>query len=56
MISLKDHSEFEAIDGHRLKNIMAEQLVMNYSNVELQKILYPSSYKKGGGHSPIIQP
>jgi hypothetical protein len=41
MGSLKDHSEFEVIDGNALKGFMAEHLVMNYSNVELQRILYP---------------
>ena len=55
MGSLKDHSEFEVIDGNTLKGFMAEHLVMNYSNIELQRILYPSN-KKGGGHSPIVQP
>lgn len=41
MGSLKDHSEFEVIDGNTLKSFMAEHLVMNYSNIELQRILYP---------------
>ena len=35
MLSLKDHSELEVIDGAALKNFMAENLVMNYSNIEL---------------------
>lgn len=35
MGSLKDHSEFEIIDGVALKNYMAENFVMNYSNIEL---------------------
>lgn len=55
MSSLKDHSEFEVIDGNTLKGFMAEHLVMNYSNVELQRILYPQAHKKGS-HSPIVQP
>ena len=35
MDSLKEHSEFESIDGNLLKQFMAERLVLNYSNVEL---------------------
>jgi hypothetical protein len=35
MDSLKEHSEFESIDGSLLKQFMAERLVLNYSNVEL---------------------
>lgn len=35
MGSLKDHSEFEIMDGMTLKNFMAENLVMNYSNIEM---------------------
>lgn len=35
MDSLKDHSEFESIDGSILKQFMAERLVLNYSNIEL---------------------
>jgi hypothetical protein len=38
--SLKDHSEFESIDGNLLKQFMAERLVLNYSNIELQRILF----------------
>ena len=32
---LKSHSEFDVIDGSQLKAFMAENLVMNYSNIEL---------------------
>ena len=35
MSSLKDHSELEIIDGNTLKTFMAENMVMNYSNIEL---------------------
>jgi len=35
---LKDHSEFDVIDGNHLKAWMAENLVMNYSNIELHRI------------------
>jgi len=35
MGSLKDYSEFEVIDGNTLKTFMAENFVMNYSNIEL---------------------
>ena len=41
MGSLKDYSEFEVIDGNMLKQFMAESFVMNYSNIELQKVLLP---------------
>lgn len=34
MTSLKDHSELEVIDGATLKTFMAENMVMNYSNIE----------------------
>jgi hypothetical protein len=40
MDSLKEHSEFESIDGILLKQFLAERLVLNYSNVELQRVLY----------------
>ncbi len=40
MSSLKDHSEFEVMDGNQLKSFMAENLVMNYSNIEMQRILF----------------
>lgn len=35
MGSLKEYSEFEVIDGSVLKCFMAENFVMNYSNIEL---------------------
>jgi len=37
---LKGYSEFDIIDGVTLKNFLAENLVMNYSNVETHKILF----------------
>lgn len=40
LTSLKDHSEFEIIDGQNLKGFMAENLVMNYNNIEYQKQLF----------------
>jgi hypothetical protein len=62
MESLKEHSEFESIDGNLLKQFMAERLVLNYSNVELQRILFQQNHKKnngnsnGGQNSPIVHP
>lgn len=38
MSCLKSHSEFDVIDGNQLKSFMAENLVMNYSNIELQRV------------------
>jgi len=38
--SLKSHSEFDIIDGNTMKNFLAENLVMNYSNIEIHKILF----------------
>jgi len=35
MKSLKEYSELEVMDGNALKNFMAENLVMNYSNIEI---------------------
>jgi hypothetical protein len=59
MTSLKDHSEFEVIDGTVFKNFLGESLVMNYSNLELQKIIFQKN-KKGdknsGSLSPILPP
>lgn len=37
---LKGYSEFDIIDGNTLKNFLAENLVMNYSNVDLHKLLF----------------
>lgn len=37
---LKGYSEFDIIDGSTLKNFLAENLVMNYSNVEIHKLLF----------------
>ena len=37
---LKGYSEFDIIDGITLKNFLAENLVMNYSNIEVHKILF----------------
>ena len=37
---LKGYSEFDIIDGVTLKNFLAENLVMNYSNIEIHKILF----------------
>ena len=36
--SLKEHSELDVIDGTTLKTFMAENLVMNYSNIEVNRI------------------
>ena len=36
---LKDHSAFDVIDGDQLKGFMSENLVMNYSNIELNRVL-----------------
>ena len=38
--SLKSYSEFDIIDGSTMKNFLAENLVMNYSNIEIHKILF----------------
>ena len=35
MNRLKDHAEFESISGNDLQIFMAENFVMNYSNIEL---------------------
>jgi hypothetical protein len=40
MGSLKEYSEFEVMDGMTLKNFMAENLVLNYSNIEMQRVLF----------------
>ena len=50
MDSLKEHSEFESIDGNLLKQFMAERLVLNYSNVELYKVLFQQNIKKNNNN------
>ena len=37
---LKGYSEFDIIDGPTMKNFLAENLVMNYSNIEIHKLLF----------------
>lgn len=37
---LKGHSDFDIIDGGMLKNYLAESIVMNYSNVDIHKLLF----------------
>ena len=36
---LRQHSAFDVIDGDVLKSFMSENLVMNYSNIELNRVL-----------------
>lgn len=48
MENLKSLSEFEVMDGIILKHFMAENLVLNYSNIKLDNVLFPSSNKKSG--------
>jgi hypothetical protein len=38
--SLKSYSEFDIVDGATMKNFLAENIVMNYSNIEIHKILF----------------
>ena len=40
MKCLRDHSAFDVIDGDQLKGFMSENLVMNYSNIELNRVLF----------------
>lgn len=35
---LKEHSEFDVIESQQLKGFMAENFVMNFSNIDLNKI------------------
>lgn len=35
---LKDHSEFDVIENIQYKGFMAENFVMNFSNIDLNKI------------------
>lgn len=39
MSHLKSHNEFDVIDGNVLKSFLAENLVMNYSNIELHRVI-----------------
>ena len=56
MSSLKNHSELEVIDGGTLKNYMAENIVMNYSNIELHRILLSHNKKGMLSNSPVMPP
>lgn len=38
--SLKSYSEFDIVDGATMKNFLAENIVMSYSNIEIHKILF----------------
>lgn len=35
---LNEHSEFDVIESQQLKGFMAENFVMNFSNIDLNKI------------------
>jgi len=39
MSCLKNHSELDVIEGIQLKSYMAENFVMNYSNIELNRVV-----------------
>lgn len=39
MACLKSHNEFDVIDGNVFKSFLAENLVMNYSNIELHRVI-----------------
>ena len=47
---LRQHSAFDVIDGDTLKGFMSENLVMNYSNIELNRVLMqkPMNYDNDG--------
>ena len=49
--SLKSYSEFDIIDGSTMKNFLAENLVMNYSNIEIHKILFQQMMVAGANKS-----
>lgn len=44
----------EIIEGNTLKNFLAENLVMNYSNIEIHKLLFQFNGGKSGA-SPQVQ-
>ena len=52
MDGLKGYSEFDIVDGLTLKNFLAENLVMNYSNIEIHKLLFQQmiSGKQSAAH------
>jgi hypothetical protein len=37
---LKGYSDFDIIDSLQLRNYLAESVVMNYSNIEIHKLLF----------------
>ena len=46
---MKGYSEFDIIEGATLKNYLAENLVMNYSNIEIHKLLFQRAAAKAEG-------
>lgn len=48
---MKGYSEFDIIEGATLKNYLAENLVMNYSNIEIHKLLFQRAAAKAEGVS-----
>jgi hypothetical protein len=50
---LKSHNEFDVIDGNQLKSFLAENLVMNYSNIELHRVILQ---QKQGQQAPGANP
>jgi hypothetical protein len=36
--SVKDHSDFDVVDGQIFKNFLSENMVMNYNHIELGQI------------------
>jgi len=39
MACLKNHSELDVLEGSQLKSYLAENFVMNYSNIEIGRIV-----------------
>jgi len=48
---LKNHSELDVIEGLQLKSYMAENFVMNYSNIELHRVVMHQNQQRVQGHS-----
>lgn len=46
---LKNHSELDVIEGIQLKSYMAENFVMNYSNIELHRVVMHQNQQKVQG-------
>jgi hypothetical protein len=56
MSCLKNHSEFDVIESAQLRSFMAENFVMNYSNIELHRVMLQQKQNDLHSSSPRSHP